>query len=72
MVEVRKKEKENTQNLIRRFTKAVQQSGILLQARKIRFKKRAKSDKARRESALRRERKKKEYEILKKLGRLEE
>lgn len=71
-LEVRKKEKESSQDLIRRFTKRVQQSGVLLQARKNMFKHRIKSDKTKKKAALRREQLKKEYQILKKLGKLEE
>ena len=43
-IQVTKKEKETSQNLGHRFTKTVRQSGILLQIRKGRFYKRAKSD----------------------------
>ena len=71
-LEVRKHERENSQNLLRRFTKKVQQSGILIQARKIRFKKRKKSEKTKKIAALRREEKRKEFERLKKLGKLSE
>lgn len=70
-LEVRKKEKETSQNLIRRFTKRVQQSGVLLQARKNMFKHRQKSDETKKRAALRREQLKKEYQVLKKLGKLE-
>lgn len=70
-IEVKKQEKETTQSLIRRFTKRVQQSGVLIQARKIRFKKRRKSEQMKKRAALRREELKKEYEKLKKLGKLE-
>ncbi len=68
---VRKKEKETSQNLIRRFTKRVQQSGVLLQARKMMFKQRRKSDESKKRAALRREDLKKQYQILKKLGKIE-
>ncbi len=53
-VNVTKKEKETSQNLVHRFTKTVRQSGILLQLRKDRFFKRAKSDLVKKRSALRR------------------
>jgi len=71
-LEVKKKEKESSQSLVRRFTKRVQQSGILIRARKARFKERKKSKDMKKEAALRREEIKKEYERLKKLGKLEE
>jgi len=70
-LEVKKQNKENNQSLIRRFTKKVKQSGVLLQARKIRFKERQKSRQMKKRSALRREERRKEYEKLKKLGKLE-
>ena len=53
-VQVTKKEKETSQNLVHRFTKTVRQSGILLQLRKNRFFKRAKSDLVNKRGALRR------------------
>jgi hypothetical protein len=67
-LEVRKKDRETTQSLIRRFTKNVKQSGILLQARKIKFKRREKSDTARKRAALRKVMLKKEYEKMEKMG----
>lgn len=51
---VRKKDKESSQNLVHRFTKVVRQSGILLELRSKQFKKRAKSNLAKKKSALRR------------------
>lgn len=70
MVEVKKKEKETTQALVYRFTRAVQQSGILLRAREKMFKEREKSENLKREAALRKEEMRKKYEKLKKLGKL--
>lgn len=54
VLEVRKKDKETSQNLAHRFTKTVRQSGVLLQVRKKQFHKRAKSALAKKRSALRR------------------
>ena len=54
MLEVKKKEKETSQNLVHRFTKVVRQSGVLLQIRSKQFHKRAKSALAKKRSALRR------------------
>ncbi len=70
VLEVKKQPKETTQSLIRRFTKNIQQSGILLEARKIQFKKREKSRQMKKRTALRREKLKKKYERLKKLGKI--
>ena len=53
-LEVRKKDKETSQNLVHRFTKTVRQSGVLLQVRKGQFHKRAKSALAKKRSALKR------------------
>jgi len=53
-VQVTKKDKESSQNLIHRFTKTVRQSGVLLEVRGRQFKKRAKSALAKKRSALRR------------------
>ena len=70
-LEIRKKERETSQNLIRRFSRSVQQSGLLVRARKLRFRTRKKSEDMKKKAALRREKKKKEYEKLKKLGKTE-
>lgn len=71
-LEIKKDTRETSQNLVRRFSKRVKQSGILLRARKGRFHARNKSRNTRRRSALRREEKKKEYEKLIKLGKITE
>ena len=68
-LEVKRKPKESTQSLIRRFTQRVRQSGVLIQARKIRFKKEPKSKQAKKKAALRREQLRKEYKRLEKLGK---
>ncbi len=54
MLEVRKKDRESSQNLVQRFTKTVRQSGVLLEVRSKQFKKRAKSILVKKRSALRR------------------
>jgi hypothetical protein len=53
-LQVTKKDRETSQNLVHRFTKTVRQSGVLLQLRKGQFHKRAKSALAKKRSALRR------------------
>lgn len=70
MVEVRKKEGESSGTLIYRFTKKVQQSGVLRESKKRRFSHRAINRAKRRLSALHRETKKREVERSKKLGLL--
>jgi len=69
MIQVKRKEKETTGSLLRRFSQRIQQSGILLRAREIRFYKNLKSKRQKRVDALRRERVKREIERLKKLGK---
>lgn len=71
-VEVRKKEKETTASLLRRFSRRVQQSGILLRARHTRFYEPLKSKRQKRIDALRRSTMQKEREKLIKLGKIEE
>jgi len=66
---VPRKEKETPQSLIRRFSRRVRKSGILLQARKDRFRKRPKSRQMKKRAALRREELKKEYERREKMGK---
>ncbi len=72
MVEVRKREKETSESLIKRFSRRVQQSGILLRARKSRFREEEKTKRQMRESALYRARLKKEVDKLKKMGKFNE
>ena len=69
-VEVRKKIRESTSGMLRRFSRKVQLSGILLSARKARFQKRKRSKNLRRKDALRREKIRKERERMEKLGLL--
>jgi len=68
-LEVKRKQKENVQNLVKRFSQKVRQSGILIQARKNRFHQSPKNQLAKKKAALRREQLKKEYEKMKKLGK---
>ncbi len=67
-LKVEKQGRENTQSLIRRFTRAIKKSGILKEARKNRFRQRPLSDRAKKEAALRKEKIKRDYEKMDKLG----
>lgn len=67
-LKVEKKERETTQSLIRRFSKAIKQSGILKEARKRRFFQRPLSDASKKRAALRKLRAGEEYEKKEKLG----
>jgi len=68
-LEVKRKQRESVQNLVKRFTQKMRQSGILIQARKSRFHEPSKNQLAKKKAALRRVQLKKEYEKMKKLGK---
>jgi hypothetical protein len=66
--EIQKKERENNQTLIRRFTRRLRESGILNSAKKSVFRQREKSEGTQRHIALRKIEKRAEYEKAQKLG----
>lgn len=70
--QVKKNNNENAVSLIRRFTKRVQSSGVLPRVRSIRWSQRKPSHYKMKKSALVVLAKQKEYELLKKLGKLPE
>jgi ribosomal protein S21 len=72
MIQVKKKEKETAESLIRRFSRRVQQSGVLRQVRKIRFHQPEQSRGKRRDEALYKVKIRKEINRLKKLGKFDE
>ncbi|MBI4132069.1 MAG: 30S ribosomal protein S21 [Candidatus Sungbacteria bacterium] len=72
MVYVKRKERESTAAMLRRFSRRVQASGILLRARKTRFYEPKLTKRASRERALRRLALAREREKLLKLGKLRE
>jgi len=67
-IEVRKKENENINSLLYRFNKKVQQSGLIKEVRKRRFRTRPLNKRKRRLSALYKVKKEKEIMTLKKYG----
>lgn len=69
-LKVKKQDREPTQALVRRFQKSVQQSGVLLRARKNRFTSRSKSRTAKKRAAVRREVLREKYAQLRKLGKI--
>lgn len=69
-LKVQKQGRESSQGVVRRFTQKLRRSGILLEARKNRFKQRPESAQLRKRSALRRAGKREEYLELKKLGKI--
>lgn len=72
MAEVKKKKGESFEALVRRFNRRVQQSGKILQARKIRFRQEDKSLTRKRESALRREEIKEKRDFMIKTGKIKD
>ena len=72
MIEVKKKEHETNESLIRRFSRRIQQSGVLMTARKSRFQVKKKSKKQQREEALYKIKIRKEIEKLKKLDKFDD
>lgn len=72
MVEVKRRDNEGPDSLVRRFSRKVQQSGVLLQARKIRYYTRKKNRRLLREEAQRRAELTAERDRLIKLGELDE
>ncbi|MBI3963535.1 MAG: 30S ribosomal protein S21 [Candidatus Kerfeldbacteria bacterium] len=72
VVEVKRKEGESGESLLRRFSKRVQQSGILVRAKRKRFHEPDRNKRAIRESALRRSVARAKHEHLRKIGKLEE
>ncbi len=72
MPEIKRKNKESFESLLRRFSKQVQQSGKLLQVRKVRFFKKKKNTRALKESALRKQMIENKKEYLKRIGKLKD
>jgi ribosomal protein S21 len=72
VAEVKRKKGESFESLLRRFSRKVQESGKLLQAKKIRYHTRDKSKNAVREGALRREFLRSKREFLIKTGQATE
>ncbi len=71
-VEVKKNNQESTANLIRRFTKRMQGSGVMSRLRKERYFTRMKSELVIRAEKLKKLEKKSRYEKLLKLGKIQE
>jgi len=69
-MEIKRREGESASAFLFRFSKKIRQSGVLLEAKKRRFKKRSASKLKKRLSALHREAKRKEVEKAKRMGTL--
>ncbi|MDX9893415.1 MAG: 30S ribosomal protein S21 [Patescibacteria group bacterium] len=72
MSEVKRKKNETFESLLRRFHKKLQQSGRLIQSRKIRFYEKSKNRTKVRQEALRRIEITEKREYLKKIGKLKD
>ncbi len=72
MIYIQRKEKETAESLIRRFSRRVQQSGVLKRVRKLRFREEEKSRPKRRNEALYKVKIRKEINRLKKLGKFDD
>lgn len=71
-VEVERNNSESSANLIRRFTKRMQGSGVVPKVRSSRFNTRTKSRNVQREARLKKLEKKAKYEELVKLGKVQD
>lgn len=69
LVEVKKKDNESFDSLLRRFNRKIQQSGVLVRARKTRFFEPVKSRNLQRTNAIRRSELREIREELKRTGR---
>lgn len=72
MIEVKKKERETSESLIRRFSRRVQQSGVLMRARRTRFRKDEKNRREKRLEALYKHKIRKQIVRLKKMGKFDD
>jgi hypothetical protein len=72
MIEVKKKDRETSESLIRRFSRRVQQSGVLATARRSRFRAEEKSKRELREGAMYKVKVKKVVNKLKKMGKFDD
>ena len=71
MIEAKRKDNEAVGAFLRRFSRKVQQSGVLIKSRKLRFKEDKKTKREKQDAAVRRAVNLKEREGLFKLGKLE-
>ncbi len=72
VLEVKRKDGESFESLVRRFTKKTIQSGKILQAKKVRFYSKPQTKRAQKASALRKKEMSNKVEYLRKLGKLDE
>lgn len=70
VIEVRKNPNENNASILRRFSRRVQESGMIHKIKNSRYNERKESKLKVKKSALKRMQKRKEIEVLKKLGKI--
>ncbi len=70
VIEVSKNPNENNASILRRFSRRVQESGIIHKVKGSRYNERTESKLKTKKSALKRIQKRKEIEVLKKLGKI--
>lgn len=70
VIEIKKNPNENNANTLRRFTRRVQESGILQKVKSKRYHQRPSTKLAQKNAALKKMAKRKEIERLKKLGKM--
>jgi ribosomal protein S21 len=68
---VTKKQKESTGAFLRRFSRVVQQSGVLTRARGLQYRAKTKTSRIEKKDALHRITRRKETDKLRKLGKIE-
>ncbi len=72
MIEVKRKDRESPESLIRRFSRKIQQSGVLMRARRTRFRVDEKSKREMREGAMYKVKVRKVVNKLKKMGKFDD
>ena len=70
VIEVKKNQNENNASILRRFSRRVVESGIIHKVKGSRYNERKESKLKVKKSALKRMQKRKEIEVLKKLGKI--
>lgn len=71
-IEVHKRDSETTSSLMRRFSRKVQQSGLLKRVRAIQYRERPKSRKRVRDLAIRKKKYAEHMRYMKKLGKIKD
>ncbi len=70
VIEVTKNSNENNAGILRRFSRRIQESGIIRKVKASRYNKRKESKLIQKRSALKKIERRKEIEVLKKLGKI--